>query len=162
MLYSGTIILTKDTYQRLLTDICASSHIHGLENIVLIGDSGSNQEGLEEVATKLNAKWTAGRNRVHDIAEYYDFPAVNKWLEQMGIKQIPEGLHDDFAMKAMMMTVDPTGVRMKERIAADKFPINGVELSPVSQTIEWGKKIVEFRANATVNAIRQAILKKSR
>ena len=56
----------------------------------------------------------------------------------------------------MMMTVDPTTVRMKQRIAADKFRINGVELAPAEKTIDWGKKIVDFRAKSTVQAIKKA------
>jgi creatinine amidohydrolase len=59
-----------------------------------------------------------------------------------------------------MLTVDPTTVRMKQRIAADKFRTNGIELAPVEKTIEWGKKIVEMRAETTVKAIRKVITAK--
>ncbi|MCE9531345.1 MAG: creatininase family protein [Planctomycetes bacterium] len=157
MKYPGTISLTEETYERLLTDICASFRAHGFEQIILIGDSGGNQKGMKEVAKNLNAKWAGGRTRVHFIPEFYDYPSVTKWLESQGIKQKPEGHHDDFAITAIMMTVDPTAVRMKQRIAADKFRINGIELAPIEKTIEWGKKIVEFRAEATVKAIRKAM-----
>jgi creatinine amidohydrolase len=49
---------------------------------------------------------------------------------------------------------------MKQRIAADKFRINGIELAPAEKTIEWGKKIVDMRAEATVKAIRKVITAK--
>jgi creatinine amidohydrolase len=156
MNYPGTISLTEDTYQRLLIDICASFKKHGFEHIVMIGDSSGNQDGMEAVASQLNKKWAGGKTRVHFIAEYYDHPDVDKWLKKQGIKQKDEGLHDDFATTAVMMTVDPTTVRMKQRIAADKFRINGIELAPAEKTIEWGKKIVDLRAEATVKAIRKA------
>src|SRR5438552_18796892 len=52
-----------------------------------------------------------------------------------------------------MMTVDPASVRMKQRLAAKKFRINGVELAPAEKAIAWGKKIVDFRAEATVKGI---------
>jgi creatinine amidohydrolase/Fe(II)-dependent formamide hydrolase-like protein len=157
MKYPGTISLTEETYELLLTDICACFKTHGFANIVLIGDSGGNQDGMEAVAAKLNKKWVGGKTRVHFIADYYDYPDVAKWLEKQGIKQKPEGLHDDFVITATMMTVDPKTVRMKQRIAADKFRINGIELAPAAKTIEWGKKIVDLRAEATVAAIRKAI-----
>ena len=157
MKYPGTISLTEDTYQRLLTDICASLKTHGFEHIVMIGDSGGNQQGMKAVAGKLNEKWAGGKTRVHFIPEYYDYPGVNKWLKSQGIEQKNEGLHDDFAVTAIMMTVDPTTVRMKQRIAADKFRINGIELAPAEKTIEWGRKIVDLRAEATVKAIRKAM-----
>ncbi len=156
MKYPGTISLTEDTYRRLLTDICASLKTHGFEHIVMIGDSGGNQQGMKAVAGTLNQKWAGSKTRAHFIPEYYDYPAVDNWLRNQGINQKNEGLHDDFAVTAIMMTVDPTTVRMKQRIAADKFRINGVELAPAEKTIDWGRKIVEFRAEATVMAIRKA------
>jgi creatinine amidohydrolase/Fe(II)-dependent formamide hydrolase-like protein len=157
MKYPGTISLTEETYRRLLTDICASFRAHGFANIVLIGDSGGNQEGMRTVAAELNAKWAGGQTHVHFIPEYYDYPGVEKWLAEQGIQQTPEGFHDDFAITAQMMVVDAATVRMKERIAAGKFRINGVDLAPAAKSIEWGKKIVAYRAGITVSAIQKAI-----
>ncbi|MBS0266765.1 MAG: creatininase family protein [Planctomycetes bacterium] len=160
MKYPGTISLTEETYRRLLIDICASFRAHGFTNIVLIGDSGGNQEGMKNVAAELNARWADGKSRVHFIPEYYDYPVVEKWLATQGIQQTPEGYHDDFAITAQMMVVDPTTVRMKQRLAAGKFRINGVDLAPAEKTIAWGKKIVEYRTEKTVTAIRAAIDKR--
>jgi creatinine amidohydrolase/Fe(II)-dependent formamide hydrolase-like protein len=157
MKYPGTISLTEDTYHRLLVDICASFRAHGFANIVLIGDSGGNQEGMKNVTAELNAKWAGGKTKVHFIPEYYNYANLEKWLESQGIKQTPEGYHDDFAITAQMMVVDPATVRMKQRIAAGKFRINGVDLAPAEKTIESGRKIVEYRAGITVDAIRKSI-----
>jgi len=157
MKYPGTISLSEDTYRRLLTDICASLRAHGFRDVLLIGDSGGNQAGMKAVAAELNAKWIDGKTRVHFIAEYYNFGDLHRWLEGQGIKEVSEGLHDDFAMSAQMLLVDPTSVRMKERMAAGKFRINGVDLAPVEKTVEWGKRIVEHRAERTVAAIRKEI-----
>lgn len=154
MRYPGTISLTEETYERLLTDICASFRTHGFRRIVLIGDSGGNQAGMKKVAAQMNAD--GGKSRVLYIPEYYDYGGVLKFLESNGIKQTPEGLHDDFAITAMMMTVDPASVRMKQRIAADKFRINGVDLAPLNKTLEWGRRLVDYRATVTVKAIRKA------
>jgi creatinine amidohydrolase len=163
MLYPGTISVTEETYGALLTDICSSLRSHGFKRIILIGDSGGNQTGLKNVAAALNAQWKSERCTAYFIPQYYDFSATSRWLEQQGITQTPEGLHDDFAMTAMMMSVDPQSVRMKQRIAAGKFRINGVDLAPAEKTIEWGKKIIDYRAELTVKAIREAnALKKTK
>lgn len=151
MKYPGTISLTEATYEALLTDICLSLRTHGFKHIVLIGDSGGNQNGMKKVAARLNKHPEGGR--LHYVAEYYDFAAVAKWLEEQGIEQTPEGLHDDFGMTAMMMSVDPSSVRSKQRIAAGKFQINGVDLAPAEKTIAWGQRIINFRAEATVSAL---------
>ncbi len=156
MKYPGTISLTEDTFERLLVDICESFRVHGFQEIVLIGDSGGNQEGMEAVATRLSARWRGGKSRIHFVPEYYDHESVDEWLEKQGIKQVSEGIHDDFAITATLMAVDPVLVRAKQRQAAGKFRINGIDLAPAEKTIEWGKKIIAFRADATVAAIRRA------
>jgi creatinine amidohydrolase/Fe(II)-dependent formamide hydrolase-like protein len=157
MKYPGTISLTEETYERLLSDICASLRAHGFKNIVLIGDSGGNQDGMKAVAAKLNSAWAGGKTRVYHIPEYYDYPGVTTWLEDEGIKQTPEGIHDDFAITAVMLTVDPTTIRMQQRIAADKFRVNGVDLAPAEKTREWGRRIVDYRAAQTVRALQKAM-----
>lgn len=156
MRYPGTVSVSEQTFEALLTDICASLRAHGFTHLVLLGDSQGNQRGLEKVARELNGRWANDATRVHYIPEYYNYDEVGAWLEQAGVHQMPEGLHDDFAVTAILMTVDPNLVRMKERGAAGRFSINGIELAPAPKTIEWGKKIIDFRANATVRAIEQA------
>jgi creatinine amidohydrolase/Fe(II)-dependent formamide hydrolase-like protein len=160
MKYPSTVGLSEDTYRRLLSDVCACYRTHGFRHIVLIGDSGGNQAGMKAVAAELNAQWSSGKTRLHFIPGYYNYGALKSWLESQGIKQTDEGLHDDFAMTAQMMTIDPTSVRMKERIAAGKFSINGIDLAPADKTIEWGRKIVNYRAEQTAAAIRKAIAEK--
>lgn len=159
MRYPGSISLTEPTYQALLTDICASMRTNGFKNIILIGDSGGNQDGLKAVTEKLSKKWTDGKTKIVYIPEYYNYGNLGKWLEEQGIKQGDEGLHDDFGMTAMMMSVDPKSVRTEQRIKANKFRINGVELAPQEKTVAIGKKIIDYRADTAVKAIRAALAK---
>jgi len=156
MLYPGTISVSEQTFQALLTDICSSLKTHGFRRIILIGDSGGNQDGMKAVAAALSDKWKGANCRIVFIPEYYQTGPVTQWLESQGIKQTPEGLHDDFAMEATMLAVDPNSVRMKQRIAAGNFRINGVDLAPAEKTIELGRKIIDLRAESTVKAIQKA------
>ena len=157
MPYPSTVGVTEETYRRLLTDICQCYRVHGFQNIILIGDSGGNQEGLKAVAEQLNASWKGGKSRLIYVPEYYDYKEVAAWLESQGIKQGNDGLHDDFGMTAQMLAIDPTSVRMQQRIAADKFRINGVDLAPAEKTAEWGRKIIDHRADLTVKAIHKTL-----
>lgn len=158
MRYPGTISVSADTYKRLLADIASSFRTHGFQHIILIGDSGGNQTGMKEVAEELSSKWTTSKSKIHYIPEFYNYGAVKEWLETQGIRQIDEGHHDDFTMTALMMAVDPTTVRMKQRIAKHKFSINGVNLAPAKKTIALGKAIIEYRADLTAQAIRRKTL----
>ena len=158
MRYPGSISLTESTFKALLTEIASSLKTNGFEHIILIGDSGGNQPGMKTVAAELTAKWAGGKTTIHFIPEYYDYPAAARFAEQtLGWKQVDEGHHDDPVISSIMMTVDPETVRIKERIARNKASINGISLVPVDKTVAAGKRLVEYRADVTVAAIRKAL-----
>lgn len=163
MKYPSTISVRQSTFQALLTDIAESLQQHGFRQLILIGDSGGNQSGMKAVAEELSAKWANGPAKIRFIPEYYDFyntGILTRWLVAQGIHEVDEGHHDDVAITAMMMTVDPNTVRMAERRAAGKFSINGVSLDPADKMIALGNKIVEYRADITVAAIKKALAAK--
>ena len=158
MIYPGTISLTEETFQALLTDIASSLKAHGFAHIILIGDSGGNQGGMKTVAANLTGKWAGSKTTIHFIPEYYQYPEAYKWAAaNLGWKEVPEGHHDDPTISTIMMTVDPNAVRIKQRIAKKKASINGVPLAPVEQAVAWGKKLVDYRAQVTVDAIKKAL-----
>jgi len=160
MKYPATISLRPATFKALLTDIAESLAEHGFRQIILIGDSGGNQSGMKEVAAALTTKWATGKAAIHFIPEYYDFynsGALSKLLESQGIKEVDEGHHDNVAITAMVMVVDPAAARMAERRAKGNFSINGVALDPPAKTIALGRKAVAHRAAITVDAIHKAL-----
>jgi creatinine amidohydrolase len=157
MRYPGTISLTEVTFRALLTEIASSLKAHGFRHIVLIGDSGGNQSGMGMVANELRPKWAGSGTSIHYIPEYYDYAAAAAFAEQtLGWKQTDEGHHDDPIISSIMMTVDPHSVRIRQRMAAHKASINGVSLVPIDKAVEAGQRIVAYRADATVAAIRKA------
>ncbi len=157
MLYPGTISLTQDTFEAVLDDIASSLRATGFEHIVLIGDSGGNQRGMANVAAALNERW--GTTRAHFIPEFYEFEALLTYVaEDLGVEEpINEGLHDNYAVTALMMAVNPTSVRFDERVAAGLATINGADITPAERTIEIGHKAHKFRVDGAVAAIRKAI-----
>ena len=158
MIYPGTISLSEETFQALLTDIATSLKVHGFQHIILIGDSGGNQTGMKTVAANLTAKWNGSKTTIHFIPEYYQYPEAYKYAAaNFGWKEVPEGHHDDPTISTIMMTVDPNAVRIKQRIAKNKASINAIPLAPVEQAVSWGKKLVDYRAQVTVDAIKKAL-----
>lgn len=156
MKYPGTISLTAETYKALLRDIASSLKTHGFEHIILIGDSGGNQTGMKEVASELTGRF-GGKPGVHFIPEFYDYPGLMAWLDQQGYKQVDQGLHDDYGITSIMMTVDPESVRYRQRVVKGLDSINGIKITPVEKTQEAGRKAIEWRANKTVEAIQKAL-----
>ena len=157
MRYPSTISVTEGTYRALLAEICGCLRSHGFRRIVLIGDSGGNQEGMAAVANDLNAKWSGGKTKVYYIKEYYDYPDVDEVAGGPGHQADPRGPARRLRDHGEMTAVDPRSVRAEERIKAGKFRINGVDLAPVEKTAAWGRKIADYRAEATIAALRRAM-----
>jgi creatinine amidohydrolase/Fe(II)-dependent formamide hydrolase-like protein len=156
MRYPGTISVRPETFESLLTDICESLKAHGFEQVILLGDSGGNRDGMAAVAAKLESQWRGGATSIHYVPEYYDFD-YRGWIAAQGVVEVDEGLHDDVRHSAIMMLVDPTSVRMEERLEAGLFSINGVELAPAERTLELARALVDAQAQVTADAIRRRI-----
>lgn len=157
MRYPGTISVREETFRDLLTDIAMSLKTHGFRHIVLIGDSGGNQAGMEAVADLLSAEWAGTGTTIHFIPEYYDNDRWRAWLEDRGVVEVDEGLHDDVRHTAIMMLVDPTTVRAGQRREAGLFSINGVALDPQDEILTLARDLVDYQAEVTVEAIRKAL-----
>ncbi len=161
MHFPGTFSVRDETYHALLIDISASLRAHGFSDIVLIGDSGGNQRGMEEVARDLNNRWRNSGVAAHFVLEFYKpgWEETEKHTaEVLGVSEAgDDGHHDDIWVTAMMMVTDPSSVRYHERVEAGLASINGVDIAPMEETIELGKKMLEFRAKYTADAIRRAL-----
>jgi len=156
----GTVVLSQATFQAVLTDMSNSLRSQGFKDIIMVGDSGGNAKGMQAAATSLNAEWK-GTGYVHFIPEYYNYADVEEFeKEQLGIHEKLEGYHDDYYITAIISTVSTDAIRMKERKKAGKFVINGVALDPIAKTIENGRKMVAFRTEATVAAIKKSMANK--
>ncbi len=169
MRYAGTISVEPATFEALLTDICRSYKTHGFTDIILLGDSGGNQAGMERVAKALNGKWSAERARVHFLPEYY---TEDQWsytfLKTLGITQIDKtppagesadqptawrnGIHDDIYYEAQIAVQDPRLIRMEQRVKAGLFTLHGVDLAPIDRTVDIGRKLAVYRAEITAKA----------
>lgn len=156
----GTISLRQETFEAVLTDMAESLKQHGFENIVFIGDSGGNQQGMGNVADALNARWS-GAARAHFIPEYYRTPEGSRnVLRELGVTRdgMPsDGLHDSPGITLNMMLDDISSVRWAERVAAGEAQINGVDISNLPEALRWAEEIADARSERTAKLIRDRI-----
>ena len=164
----GSVFLSPETYEAVLTDMALSLKSMGFTNVVFLGDSGGNQTGMKNVATKLNDRFKGAPARFHFIPEYYNYPAVRQFVQANGVTETMEfeasqgsdGIHEEYGIDALMMLYDPKTVRLDERKKAGKTTINGADLLPLDKTLAMGRRIVELRTSLTVAAINKSLAAK--
>jgi hypothetical protein len=161
----GSFCVTPETYKSLLRDAVTSLKSMGFKDIFMVADSGGNTQGMTEIAKELNTKWMGKPARVYYIAEYYDEDrwSYNFMKQTLGITQIPDvqsatrwDIHDDYHYEALVAVQDPKLVRAEQRIKAKKFSIYGVEIGSIAKLVENGRKLADYRATITINAMKKA------
>ena len=161
MFFPGTFGVRDETYEMLLEDITTSLKLDGFTDIVMIGDSGGNQRGMEAVTDRLNDRWQDEPVRVHFIGEFYSpgWEDTERYTEEvLGVSEGEhDGHHDDMWVTAMMMVYDPETVRYRQRLEAGLASINGFDISDLDETIELGRKMIDFRARNAAEVIRERI-----
>lgn len=156
----GGIRYSQETYRAVLRDYAVSLKAQGFENIFLMGDSGGNRRGMQEVADELRTAWAGEGVVIAHIPEYYNYQDVLAYQrDELGIDEDPrlEGLHDDYYITTIIMNDDPEFVRLRQRIDADKASINGISILPVEKAIWHGRQLIDFRTDVTVAAMKAAI-----
>ncbi len=115
----GTVVLSRATYEAMLTDMATSLRSQGFRNIILLGDSGGNQRSMAAVADALSTAWRGDATGIHHIPEYYNYDDVVTYQRDvLGVDEDPrlEGLHDDYYITSIIMNDNPQHVRLEQRI----------------------------------------------
>lgn len=160
----GGIRYSQETYEAVLRDYATSLKAQGFTRIFMMGDSGGNLRGMETVASELSEQWGDDVLIAH-VDEYYNYDDVLQYqIDVLGVPETryDEGFHDNYYITSIIMNDDPRYVRFEERLKADKASINGIPISPIGETLEHGRRLIEFRADATVDAIQDLIAEHSR
>ena len=161
--YPGTLSVREETFRTVLEDAATSLGSQGFTEIAFIGDSGGNQNGMVRTARLLDERWR-GIARAHHVVEYCleDIWSCEFLKTELKIFQQPDACsavrghcHDDVRYSSTVAVTSPRHIRAHQRIATGLHSFNGVELGPVSRTVEVGKRHVEYRTALTVRAIRR-------
>jgi creatinine amidohydrolase len=94
---AGTLTVPDDVFEKTLESAARSLKLHGIRDVVLIGDHGGYQKNLQAVAARLNKAWAGTPARAHAIVEYYRAAGIVGHAEA-----------DD---TSFMLAVDPSIVR---------------------------------------------------
>ncbi len=157
MRFPGTITAPKGAFDEILEYAARSFKLHGFRDIVFLGDHGSYQKDLPEIANRLNREWAATPVRAHAPPEYYDESehGFAKLLESKGYSAKEVGIHAGLADTSLMMALDPSLVR------ADRLkPGPGDNGDPTHASAALGKLGVDLIVAKTVAAIKQEVARR--
>lgn len=150
----GCLSLPSPAYEMVLDAAIRSLKVHGFKDILLIGDSGGNQDGLTTVATKMNKEWNGTGVKVYALTDYYKESRIyfRAYLQAaFGYDEPTVGRHAGITDTSQMLYVHPSGIR-NDRIKPFGGPQDsGVSGDPTKATAEIGKMGVEFKVNAAIN-----------
>jgi creatinine amidohydrolase/Fe(II)-dependent formamide hydrolase-like protein len=153
----GSVVLSPDTFKGFLVDSANSLKAQGFQHMMFMVDHGADARPMQDAVKVLSDKWTGSGVTANYIAEYYDYNEVETFEhEVLKVTEKRDGYHDDYYTASISVAIDPNGARMPERIKAGKTTINGVDLA-TPKAVEDGKKIMAFREEAAVNAIRKLV-----
>jgi creatinine amidohydrolase len=151
---SGAISLPSPAYDGVLDAIARSLKAHGATDILFIGDSGGNQNGMTAVATKLNEEWKGSGTRVYALTSYYEEGRVHyrAWMEAaFGYGDDIIGSHAGISDTSQMLHVRPAGIRKNMLMPWGGPKDSGVSGDPMKATAEIGRMGIEFKVNAAIN-----------
>lgn len=162
MFFPGTITLPEDIFIKVTEYAARSFRVNGFKDIVLIGDSGPNQKGLQAVATALNKEWAGGDVRVHYVADYYHKHGFTDWLKRQGEAADAIGTHAGIEDTSELMAINPALIRKDKLAPGGDFKITGVSGNPARASVAYGKRGLELKIAAALAQIQTLIAAKSR
>lgn len=147
----GVITNPSPSYNNLLEAAVRSLQSHGFTEILFIGDSGGNQGGMEEVATRLGAEWADTGTKVFALVDFYrkGQEYYRSWLQaEYGYDMAQIGSHAGITDTSAVMYVFPDGVRNDRRMPGGGRPDAGVTGDPSLASPDIGRVVVNFKVIA--------------
>jgi len=154
MRFPGTITLPEDAFMQVVEHAARSFRAHGFTDIVLIGDSGGNLDGLDRVSHRLNVEWDGTGTRVHFVPEFTRGEAFRRWLLEQGLSAEEIGRHAGVMDTSVAMAVDRGLVRPELMAASDDFYATGVLGDPRRASTAYGEKGLAIQIQRAVDRIR--------
>jgi creatinine amidohydrolase len=153
----GVITCLPPTFVRVLEHAARSFRAHGFTEILLIGDSGGNQQPLKDAATRLNQEWSGTGARAFALTDYYSVGRQNLrafLLARYGYDDQIIGSHAGISDTSQVLYLHPAGIRPSRLAPGGGSPDSGVSGDPTKASAEIGRMGLEFKIDAAIQQYR--------
>lgn len=156
MAKAGSITLPEDRFIELLVHAAKSLRAGGFTTVILIGDSGGNQNGMKAAADQLNAAWNNTGGRALFIGDYYTKSAedIRTYLGKLGFPMEAIGSHAGMVDTSELLFVNPALVRRDRLAPGGGSADSGVNGDPTKATAAFGKALVQIKIDNALAQIR--------
>jgi creatinine amidohydrolase len=175
MRFPGSITLPDEAFIQVLLWTGRSFKAGGFKDIVLIGNSGGNQDGLKAAAEKLNKEFAGSDVRAHFVPDYYystapensrELSPFDQWIIEQGVPKDEIGSHVGVRDTSTLMAVEALSYRKGQLIRWDKlakgggFDGSGVTGNPTYASVAFGNRGLEIKIAAAVKQIQTLTARK--
>jgi creatinine amidohydrolase/Fe(II)-dependent formamide hydrolase-like protein len=152
---AGTITLPNEHYMKLLEYTARSLAAGGFTDVVFIGDSGGNQNGMETVAAMLNEEWSGREARVHFVGDYYSASrdTIRAFLQERGHTMEDIGTHAGMVDTSQLLYVNSRHIRTEELAPFGGFEGAGVRGDPTQASVAYGRVFIQMKVDAALRQI---------
>ena len=151
----GVISLPNKFFVKLLENAARSLKSGGFTDIILIGDSGGNQLGMQEMAKLLNMEWKEEAGRIHYVSDYYHNNGFRDWLLSQGETREDIGTHAGITDTSQLLALDPALIRPNLMAPMGGFEGSGVRGNPLKARAEYGRIGLQMKVDAALKQIRK-------
>ena len=166
--FPGTIGITDDLLEALLTRLAEQSIVNGFRNIILMGDHGGGQPRIyESVAKALDAKYAARNIHVYYCDEVYKAnEAFDRYLAARGF---PPSMHGGIPDTSLMLYLDKDHTWVRRDLIegavgspivsghpqlGPRGPLNGIIGDARRSDPQLGQRLFELKVEYAVRQIR--------
>jgi len=155
----GTITLPNEWFMELLTHTAKSHAASGFKDIIFIGDSGGNQNGMRTVTEQLNREWAGTGVRAHFIPDYYSKSTedIHAYLTSLGYNEEQWGGHAGMIDTSELMFVNPNHIRRDRLALRGGFEGSGVSGDSRLASQELGAVFVRIKIDNALAQIRASL-----
>ncbi|MBL8891351.1 MAG: creatininase family protein [Planctomycetaceae bacterium] len=151
--YPGTISLSPELFQQVIEATTQGFLSQGFQHVILLGDSGGNQEPLRAAANSLRLNCRTGQ-RVVFLDQYYFGHGQGEWLRGQGLSLPTLGTHAGVADTAEWMAAQASDLRNVELISRTDLVHDG---DPTLATRELGQQLLELKIQAALRQLESEI-----